>query len=214
MMSMSGPKWLADFFAAVMLAVAVYSFARLLAARLWQRSTHVDIDATHVVMGVTMAGMLVGQLSFFSAGFWEVVFGLNAAWFAFRTYQAMSGAIDYPASHFATHVVMAGGMIYMYAAPSTDAVVWLPLLFVLALLLSAIWELNEVPAPATIALWHTEPALAGAGGGLSGAYPDPVVDPASPAPLEADKAWLAPGLERVCHIAMCVTMGYLLILML
>jgi hypothetical protein len=216
MMSMSGPTWLADFFAALMLAVAIYSVARLLAARLWQRPTHLEIDGTHVVMGTTMTGMLVNQLSFFSAGLWEVVFGLLAALFAYKTYQAVSGAIDHHSSHYATHLIMAGGMIYMYAAPSTDTVRWIPLLFVVALLLSGIRELDAAPVPArlTIAPRDTQPALIATGGGSSPASPDPVVDPGSSTSRTADNAWLAPGLERASHIATCITMGYMLILML
>ena len=55
---MTSPAWLNDLFAAVMVVVAVYSAGRLVAARMWSRPTHVDVDAAHVLMGAAMAGML------------------------------------------------------------------------------------------------------------------------------------------------------------
>ena len=61
---MSGPAWLTDIFAAVMITVAAYCASRLVVARWWRRPTDVDSDGVHVVMGVAMAGMLVTGLRF------------------------------------------------------------------------------------------------------------------------------------------------------
>ena len=84
---MTNPVWLNDFFAAVMLAVALYSAGRLVVARVWSRPTHRDVDVAHVLMGTAMAGMLVSDLNPIPNGLWEVVFSSLAAWFVWRCYQ-------------------------------------------------------------------------------------------------------------------------------
>ena len=81
---MTGPSWLADTFAAVMIATAVYCLSRLVAARRWRRPTERDVDAVHVVMGVAMAGMLVPRLNPVADSGWEVIFGAAAAWFGWQ----------------------------------------------------------------------------------------------------------------------------------
>jgi hypothetical protein len=76
---MTAPSWLADALAAAMIVIALYCSGRLVASRRWRRTTEVDADGIHVVMGVAMAGMLVPQLSPLPARVWEVVFGVAAA---------------------------------------------------------------------------------------------------------------------------------------
>src|SRR5690242_21355882 len=85
---MAGPSWLAAALAAVMIATAMYCAGRLATARLWRRSTEVEADSVHVVMGVAMAGMLLPRLSPVPATAWEAVFGAAAAWFAYRAIQS------------------------------------------------------------------------------------------------------------------------------
>ena len=129
-------------------------------------------------------------------------------------------------SHYLTHLVMACSMLYMYlAAPtprpgfgggmamgaatgSTADFVGLPLLFLSVLLVSGVWELDGIgrfaPRPAAMAL-----TAAGApGAGRTG--------PPGPSDTARDDGprWLAPRLEAGCHIAMCVTMAFMLVLML
>jgi hypothetical protein len=238
---------LADFFAGVMLLVAVYSLGRLVASRLWSRPTHADVDATHVLMGTAMAGMLVAAINPVPRGVWEVVFAVVALWFVWRCYDfaarhGVTGHDDDHVHHFShqlTHLVMALAMLYMYlaATPIADSTgggmamggatgttadfVGLPLLFLFALLASAIWELDGaerfVRRPADVAEAVLVPDLA-----ESNASPLPAAgETAAPAaigvlsPIVAqDRRWLAPGLKAACHIAMCITMGYMLIVML
>src|SRR5690349_1512797 len=52
----AGPSWLAVPLAVVMIATAIYCAGRLAAACLWRRSTEIEADSVHVVMGVAMAG--------------------------------------------------------------------------------------------------------------------------------------------------------------
>ena len=121
---MSGPAWLTDIFAAVMITVAAYCASRLVVARWWRRPTDVDSDGVHVVMGVAMAGMLVTGLRFLPVGFWEAVFAAAAGWFGWRFVRVRRGA---PLSQWrcpqpVPHLVECGAMLYMYLAVPAVAV--------------------------------------------------------------------------------------------
>jgi hypothetical protein len=236
----SNPHWLNDIFAAVMLAVALYSAGRLVSARIWSRPIHRDVDVAHALMGTAMAGMLVSDLNPFPTGAWEVVFSLLAAWFIWRCYQFVSDR--YPSIGYHQHVhrlsrrlihlVMALAMLYMYLAAvpavvgsggsmamgaatgATANFVLLPLLFIAALFASGIWEVDRIAHLSLADATHDRraPAFASMGGGprtTSGnlAAGDHVIPQEGP-------PWLAPRLEGTAHIAMCVTMGYMLVLML
>ncbi len=237
---MTNPVWLNDSFAAVMIAVAAYSTGRLVAARMWTRLTHRDVDVAHILMGTAMAGMLVSDLNPLPVGLWELVFSVLAGWFVWRCYQFVRDpstglAHDqnvHRLSRRLIHLVMSLAMLYMYLAAVPAAVnsggsmamgaatgettnfVLLPLAFIVALFASAIWELDKIGhwSASRTAQGQRTPAFASVGGGVptvsenSDSAEDGVGGPATP--------WLAPRLEGACHIAMCVTMGYMLVLML
>ena len=79
------PAWILDIFAAIMLVVAAISAARLVAARPWRRGAFVtDTDISHLLMGIAMAGMLTPGLATLPNDAWAAVFGVLAAWFAYR----------------------------------------------------------------------------------------------------------------------------------
>ncbi|HUD16862.1 MAG TPA: DUF5134 domain-containing protein [Acidimicrobiales bacterium] len=216
---MSGPDWLDDCFAAVMVVVAIYSAGRLVASRGWSRPTHADVDVAHVLMGVGMAGMLSSAINPVPRAVWEVVFTALVAWFVWRCYRfatrlGLEGQDPdhvHHLSHYLTHLVMAAAMLYMYlvaaapSGPSRDAgmamngatgttadFVGLPLLFLLVLLASGIWELDGIG--------RFSPALS--------------TGPVASVGSIATRPWLAPRLEAGCHIAMCIAMAYMLVLIL
>jgi hypothetical protein len=241
----SGPDWLDDCFAAVMVVVAAYSAARVVAARRWSRPAHPDVDFAHVLMGVGMAGMLSSAINPVPAGLWEVVFTALSAWFVWRCYRfvarlGVEGRDEdhvHHFSHYLTHLVMAVAMLYMYlvatapSGPSRDAgmamsgatgttadFVGLPLLFLGVLLASGIWELDGIgrfsPATSTGAVARPRLAVGRSVGveALDGATTGLGRDPRDGG--TAFRPWLAPQLEAGCHIAMCVTMAYMLVLIL
>src|SRR5580692_9762059 len=153
-----------------MLAVAAYSTGRLVAAHRWSRPTHRDVEAAHILMGTAMAGMLVSDLNPLPVGVWEGVFSTLAGWFIWRCYQFVrdpSTGLGYDQnvhrlSRRLIHLVMSLAMLYMYlaAAPgaagsggsmamgaasgATTDFVLLPLVFLVALFASAIWELDRL----------------------------------------------------------------------
>ena len=122
---MSVPAWLLDIFAAVMLVVAAVSAARLaIAWRAGRRSDpDADIDVSHLLMGLAMAGTLAASLSTLPSGAWEVIFGALTAWFAYRVAREYRGRglRALVSEHHAPHLLHSAAMLYMFLALRTVA---------------------------------------------------------------------------------------------
>lgn len=248
---MPHPTWLAYTFAVVMVAVSLYCIAWLMAARRGNGQNHVDVNVSHVAMGLGMAGMLVPRLNLLPDGVWDVVFVAIALWFSWQGVRFMTGRVgdgvgtgSHGVSHYLVHLVMALAMLYMYLAAlpanattgsgmsmtaptgATANFVGFPLLFVATLLASAVWQLDGLSryAPSRRSLVGTAAAMdTGSSAGPRGSWEPtgktpgekaPCLEPASAGPGSRAEPSLAPRLEMGCHIAMCVTMGYMLILIL
>jgi len=113
------PGWILDIFAAIMLAVAAISAARLAAERPWQPGSVVtDTDIAHLLMAIAMAGMLVPSLSTLPAAVWEVIFGVTAAWVGYRVIRdaRANGVRALAGGHCAPHLVHSAAMLYMFLA--------------------------------------------------------------------------------------------------
>jgi Domain of unknown function (DUF5134) len=167
------PSWILDIFAALMLVVAAVSSARLAVARPWQRGERAalaDIDVSHLLMAIAMAGMLVASLQTLPNGAWSVIFAVMTAWFGYRVIRdaQVSGVRALAGGHCAPHLIHAGAMLYMFlafTAPATHrsggmsgmstgmsgmGTLQLPLLaFIFALLLIgySIWDLDQLSGP-------------------------------------------------------------------
>jgi Domain of unknown function (DUF5134) len=200
---MMGPPWIPGTFAGVMLVVAVVSAARLAAdaaARRWL-AADADADVAHLLMAISMAGMLVTSLRTLPAGVWEPVFGLLTAWFAGRVAVDArgQGARGWVANCHAPHLVHSVAMLYMFLALRTapgggagtagmsgaasGQTLALPTLaLVLALLLAGytVRDVDRLTAPA--AGWLTQPTRAGAGTALA-------AGPAASAGVAATSSW-------------------------
>jgi Domain of unknown function (DUF5134) len=225
------PTWLAYILAVIMVAVSLYCVARLIAARRWNRQNNLDVNVSHVLMGLAMAGMLVPRANKIPVGLWEVVFVAVALWFAAKgvrfLVQRGTANLDrrdaHHLSHLLIHMVMACAMLYLYllAGPMTNAgnavmamapatgaranSAGLPLLFLVILFASAVWQLDGLSrfSPARVGL-----VMSGGPGPQA-----EIANADDSATVEhREEAWLAPRLEMSCHIAMCITMGYMLVL--
>ena len=110
---MTSPGWLDGVFAALMMLVAVCCAGRLAIGRLRGRTTELDADGLHVVMGVAMAGMFEPQLNPLPAFVWRAVFAAAAAWFAWRAVRGRGRAVASRCAHPVPHAVECGAMVYM-----------------------------------------------------------------------------------------------------
>jgi hypothetical protein len=170
---MTGPSWLADVLAVVMIATAAYCFSRLLVAWRSRRETDYDVDGVHILMGVAMAGMLVPRLNPFWDSGWEVIFAAAVAWFGWQTVRGYRNELAVGrrwVAHHLQHVVACGAMLYMFLAVipakaggsgagmamggssgSTTAFPTLALLLTLALVGYVIWTADRFTSLAPVA---------------------------------------------------------------
>lgn len=154
------PAWIPGVFAALMLAVAVVSAARLAAARPWRRGSVVaDTDVAHLLMSIAMAGMLAQGLSTAPDTAWAVTFGLLTAWFGCRVARdARAGGVRALAGgHCAPHLAHSAAMLYMFLAvgglapgrmggPAMRTLEYPTMAFAFALILAgySIWDLDQL----------------------------------------------------------------------
>lgn len=170
-----------------------------------------------------MPGMLVPRWRVVPIGAWELVFAAVGSYFLVHCarFVAQRGVADddddtHHLSHYAVHMVMAGAMLYMFwlssAAPAglnmslsmsglhrVPGDPGLTLVLVIVLMGSVISQLDAM-GRVTLASASLSVATA-----PRGSQPSTMV--------AAPQLWLAPRLETCCHIATCLAMGYMLVLM-
>jgi hypothetical protein len=239
---MAGPVWLTGIFAAVMVTVAVYCSGRLVVARRSRRPTELDTDGGHIAMGLAMAGMLVERLRVLPAGAWEAVFAAGAIWFGWRLLQARRGGPSslWRCLHPMPHLVECAAMLYMFlvlpaalAARSTPGGTggmgasaagspfsFLALVLALFMFGYVVWLGDRLSARAP-ALAFPLTRRAFAVGSVTGPRPEasgpPAPQPVSGCPASAPRSgpgFLAPRCAALCQLAMGLTMGYMLIMLL
>jgi Domain of unknown function (DUF5134) len=235
---MTAPSWLAWAFAAIMILTVGYSAGRLAFSRLRGRVSELDVDALHTVMGVAMAGMLVPWLHLLPGSMWAAVFGIGAAWFGWHALRTRSQASPrlsrcrYPVPH----LVECAAMIYMLlpghrpppggpgmampgmSAGSQQGFPALAVILALFMLGYIVWTTDRLtsrtaqPTIPTAAPGdtrdHWSPVTAGAGARTNDAGSTPGLAGQAGTPA------LAPRLAACTKIAMSLTMGYMLLLML
>jgi hypothetical protein len=223
---MAHPVGFAYGFAVLMVSVSVYCIGRLALASRLKRRNHIDVNVAHVLMGAAMVGMLVPRWNVVPNGLWELVFGVIALHFLAQTIRIVAEhglrGIDedrlHHISHYMIHMVMACAMLYMYwlgmpnSGSGSSSMVMsgsharagdpiLTLFLVAVLLASAIWQLDSISVKSSYRVTlSTVGAAVGTGDLMEPAGGD-------------ERPWLAPRLEVGCHIAMCLTMAYMLVLM-
>jgi len=217
---MGGPGWLSGTFAALMLTVAAYCTGRLVASRRWRRPTELDTDGAHVLMGVAMAGMLVAGLRTLPAVAWDGVFAAGTAWFGGQALRARGGASSTPwrCLRPAPHLVECAAMLYMFLVFPAPAAVK-------SVTGGAMGGMGASAAESRFSLLALLLALfmlgwvVRLGDQLTVRVPAPAASLGIPAAVPASpggcgRTGLAPRCAALCKIAMAITMGYTLILML
>jgi hypothetical protein len=219
------PVGVAYLFAAVVLAVVLYSVGRLFVARYLRRHNHDDVSIAHVLMGIAMIGMLIPRWNVISSGVGEVLFAAVAIYFAVVAARVRGGRTPWggddrfhPTYHPLVHLLMACAMLYMYwlgmpiTGPlgSTTAMGTfstraggpaLTFLLIVLLVVAAVWLVDSITSYAP----SRRLVLTGVGAGGEQEEVAPSADSSRP--------WLAPRSEISCHAAMCIAMAYLLVLM-
>lgn len=215
-MGMIGPTWLAAIFGVILLAASVFAAGRILVAWRTDRITDYEVDGHHFLMGVSMAGMLIPGLGIVTAGpsttIWIIVWVLVTIWFAISVVRCarLSGPGTRFSGHHLPHFVMSAAMIYMLAASSSPTgaaaastmsrmgssagmVPWptLDALFLVFMAAYAVLVVDRFPLLAGLGSVHR------------------AVDGRSAAP-----AILAPRSAGLENVAMAITMGYMLTMML
>ncbi len=237
---MSGPAWLADGLAVLMIAIAVYCAGRLAVSRLQGRDTEAATDGLYVLMGAAMAGMLEPRLTPIPGAAWRAVFAVAAVWFAWQAIRA-SRRPSARCAHPAAHAVECAAMVYMVlpvgswpsgrgpgmtmpgmSQGTTAGNPALTLLLALFMLGYVLWAIDRLavlsrtaaaapPRPAAAARSPLATVTVAAATGILGPpAPGTTTDPRRPPGPNA----LAPRLAACYKITMAITMGYMLITML
>jgi hypothetical protein len=207
----AGPSWLTGLLAAVMLTVAAYNATRLVAAPRRGRAAELDADGVHVVMGIAMAGMLTPALSFAPARLWQAVFAAAGTWFAWQFLRTRRGARLGPwrCPHPLPHLIECAAMVLMLALPAATAATGMAAMT--GTLTGAAARFS--PLTLLLALFMVGYVM-WLGNNLSALAPAPVATTATGTTITTGTAYLAPRCAACCKIAMGVTMGYMLVMML
>jgi hypothetical protein len=223
------PVWLYDLFGVLMLAVAGYAVVLFVVTVGARRPAGWDIDVAHTIMGISMAGMFVGGWAFGSKVMWEFIFAVLLIWFLARTALSIRQfGVHLP--HFLVHGVLSLAMILMYAFPggASDASMGsmsmsmpmamsgdarldpaVALVFALCLFASAVFTMGSSKKGASHHGSHVLNYV-----GVNGrSAPQDCSSEGHPHTLSLEGVVTAPWVEDASHVAMCVAMGYLLILM-
>ena len=221
------PSWLYDFFGALTLAVAAYSVALLVVTVAAHRPSGWDVDVAHILMGVSMAGMFVVSWAFGPRSLWEFIFVVPLAWFLVRSAQSIRRyGIHLP--HYLIHAVMSLAMVLMFGftgdasagsmgsmsmsmsmstSPRLDPGV--ALLVALSLFGSAMFTVGSSKRGASHHGSHSPVSTSDIG------VPVSERDSAegNSYALLIERVAMTPWVEDASTVAMCVAMGFLLILM-
>jgi hypothetical protein len=224
-MAMSTPSWLYYLFGVLMLAVAAYCLTLLVLSVATKRPAGRDVEISHLFMGVAMAGMFVGQWAFGRGAVWEIIFGILLIWFLVESIQSVRQyGLHLP--HALIHAVMNFAMLLMYwfpigsstgamsmsassAGPKLDPGVAFVAAFVL--FASAIFTLASPNKGASHFGSHAPAyAIVGAVGSESRERQREATVPPAAA---IEGAIATPWLVDLSHVVMCVSMGFMLLLM-
>lgn len=115
-MTAQTPPWLYDLFAVLMFGVAAYSGFLLGQDMRSRRFRGGDVQLSHLVMGLTMAGMFEPKWSFGPSPMWELLFGGLFVWFIYSGGRSLS-AYGLHVPHAAVHALMSLAMLLMFWFP-------------------------------------------------------------------------------------------------
>lgn len=226
------PTWLYYLIAVLMLAVAAYSLVLLALSAASRRTAGWDVELSHVLMGVAMAGMFVARWSFGPKAMWEIAFGALLVCFAVRSILSVR-RFGLHVPHTSAHAVMSFGMLLMYWFPMGGSASLsmamssargrvdpgVAFLVAFALFASAVFTLAS-PRKGS-AVYGTHVAVVPSGVTVAAGSAVELEEEAedyligTPSGASGIEGLVArPWLVDATHVVMCVAMGFMLILML
>jgi hypothetical protein len=223
------PSWLYYLFGGLMLAVGAYGVLLLGLAVVTRRYAGVDVEISHVAMGLAMAGMFVESWYFGPDALWELVFGVLLVWFAVRGIRSVQ-TFGLHLPHTWVHALMSFAMLVMYWFPMGSSAgrsvgmsmtaggaggrldPGLAFLLVVALLASAVFTLASRKKGGVVYGTHVKAAEAATGAGVLAADAYLADTLSSAGGVESVVA--APALLDAAHVVMAVGMAFMLVLML
>jgi hypothetical protein len=214
-------------FAILLLVVAAYATAFVVASYLDHWTPGRDVEVSHLAMGVAMAGMFVPAWSFGPNLLWVLVFASLLIWFVVRALRSIQ-AWGLHVPHTAVHALMSLAMLFMYWFPrgtlshsmsmttaAGGARMDPGLAFLIAFVLfgSAVFTIASPNRGATHFGTHC-----GDWGGVAapvadGQHVDVKLVEAPLAPTGVLRTIAAPTLLDATHVVMSISMGLMLILM-
>ncbi|MGD0312567.1 MAG: DUF5134 domain-containing protein [Acidimicrobiales bacterium] len=225
-MVMSTPSWLYYLFGALMLVVAAYCSTLLILGVVTDRPAGRDVEISHLLMGVAMAGMFVRGWSFGPSAIWELAFSLLMIWFLVASVQSVQRyGLHLP--HASIHALMNFIMLLMYWFPAGAALSGsmsmsaassggrldpgLALVLAFVLCASAVFTLAS-PVKGRTHFGSHAPAYATSGSVGSSSGDRPPGGAVTPA-IAVDEVVATPWLVDISHVVMCVAMAFMLIVM-
>ena len=216
----TAPPCVYDLFGALMLAVAGYSVVLLAVTVVSRRPAGWDVDVAHALMGVSMTGMFIAGWAFGPRRMWEFIFAVSVIWFLARSVQSiLRFGVHLP--HFVIHGVLSLTMVLMYAFPGVAGGVSMgrmampmpmpagprldptaTLVLALCLIASAVFTVGSPNKGASHHGRHARAYVGVTGDGTPSGHSYSAVE----------GLITTPWVEDASHVAMCVAMGFLLIL--
>ncbi len=228
-------NWLAYSLAFLMVAISMYCLAKCIQAVKSRRTMDYVVFIVNTLIGVAMVGILIPRWHLIPKFLWVVIFASALAWFAgsairlkVRQRSGTPGAnpgsdrfVPNLITDLLVQALKCAAMIYMYAlgmpvsgsSTSLDGAAGPPaglgdpaltLLLICLLVGASVWQLDA------LSHFSSQPALPGIS--LEGMGPGPgssgttLVRP-------VERLHLAPRIDVACNITMCLTMGFMLILL-
>jgi hypothetical protein len=216
------PTWLYELFGALVLVVAGYSVVLLVVTVAARRPAGWDVDVAHTLMGMSMAGMFIAGWAFGPRFMWEFIFTVLVVWFLARSVQSIR-RFGTHLPHFVIHGVLSLAMLLMYVLPGVAGSgsmgpmpMTMPMpagprldpaatvVLALCLFASAIFTVGSSKKGASHHGSHALAYMGVTGEGTPGGHSYSAVE----------GLITTPWVEDASHVAMCVAMGFLLILIL
>ena len=207
---MSGQVWLGTVLGVVVLLAGAAALARLVVARRVHRPTDAEVDIHNLLMGVSMAGVLIPQLLIVTGGAatttWLVVWILVTVWFAVSVGRdAARGGSGRPfAGHHVPHLVMSAAMVYMFSIGGGPALAYA---FVVFMVGYAVVVVDRLPVIAVVGVGNARlvgRAVHPAGGASASGAASSSGTTQRP---------VAPRLAAATNVVMALVMGYMLVLL-